>query len=252
MTVEKRAATADTVFEALTQIAAELGLNVAELDYSIDSEQFLNENGQKIGRRDVEVTGWKKEFKPGMQEMQEWLTTTIDVLGLTAEISVREHGNTLHFTIKSEEGGRIIGHRGATLKSIEKLMNEYSSKEGYEWTYALHVDGGERRERRRERDDSRGRDRGDRGRKRGDRRDKRDDEGLKRLSKKLASRVLDSGEAIVIEKDLNGYQRRIVHMTIKDFNGVNSESFDDDGARKIRLVKADTEEESSSSSSSEE
>ena len=40
-------------------------------------------------------------------------------------------------------------------------------------------------------------------------------------------------------------------MTIKEFNGVNSESFDDNGDRKIRLVKADTEEESSSSSSSE-
>ena len=116
--------------------------------------------------------------------MQAWLTTTIEVLGLEAAVSVRENGNTLHFTIKSEEGGRIIGHRGSTLRSIEKLMNEYSSKEGYEWAYALHVDGGEKRERRRDRDDSRGR---DRDRKRGDRRDnKRDDEGLKRLAKKLA------------------------------------------------------------------
>ena len=140
----------------------------------------------------------------------------------------------------------LVAGRGATLKSIEKLMNEYSSKEGYEWAYALHVDGGEKRERRRDRDDSRGR---DRDRKRGDRREKRDDEGLKRLAKKLASRVFDSGEPLIIEKEFNGYQRRIVHMTIKEFTGVNSESFDDNGARKIRLVKADTEEESSSSSS---
>ena len=108
-----------------------------------------------------------------------------------------------------------------------------------------------KRERRRDREDSRGRDR-DRDRKRGDRRDnKRDDEGLKRLAKKLASRVFDSGEPLIIEKELNGYQRRLVHMTIKEFTGVNSESFDDNGARKIRLVKADSDEESSSSSSSE-
>jgi predicted RNA-binding protein Jag len=251
MTVEKRAATAETVLEALTQIATDLSLEVAQLDYNIDSEQFLNENGQKIGRRDVEVTAWMKVFKPGIQEMQVWLATTIEVLGLEAQVSVRENGSTLHFTIKSEEGGRIIGHRGSTLKSIEKLMNEYSSKEGYEWAYALHVDGGEKRERRRDRDDSRGRDRdrkrGDRG-DRGDRREKRDDEGLKRLAKKLASRVLDSGEPLIIEKEFNGYQRRVVHMTIKEFNGVNSESFDDNGARKIRLVKAQSEEESSSSS----
>ena len=41
----------------------------------------------------------------------------------------------------------------------------------------------------------------DRDRKRGDRRDnKRDDEGLKRLAK-LASRVLDNGEPLTIEKE---------------------------------------------------
>jgi len=245
MTVEKRAATAEIVLEALAVIATELNLDVAELDYSIDSEQFINENGQKIGRRDVEVTAWKKVIKPGVQEMQAWLVTTIEVLGLEAEVSVREAGETLHFTIKSEEGGRIIGHRGSTLKSIEKLMKEFSSKEGYEWVYALHVDGGDRREKRRERDDSRGR---DRDRKRGDRRDKRDDEGLKKLATKLANRVLENGEPVIIEKELNGYQRRIVHMTIKELTGVNSESFDDEGVRKLRLVLATGEEEQSSSS----
>ena len=38
----KEAAT-ETVLEALTQIAIDLGLEVAELDYHIGSEQFLNE-----------------------------------------------------------------------------------------------------------------------------------------------------------------------------------------------------------------
>ena len=71
----------------------------------------------------------------------------------------------------------------------------------------------------------------------------------------LADRVLESGEALVVEKELNGYQRRIVHMTIKDFKGVNSESFDADGVRKIRLiqaVQAEIEESSESSESSSE
>ncbi len=253
MTVDKKSAVGETVSEALAEIAKELGLEIGELDYEIDSAQFLNEQGQPTARLDVEVTAWKKTFKPGINEMQAWLSQTIEVLGLEATVSVREAQNTLHFTITSEQGGQIIGRRGATLKSIEKLMNEFSVKSGYEWKYALHVDGGEERER--ERSERRRRDRDDsRGKRRGDRRDnKRDDEGLKRLAKKLASRVAESGESLVIEKELNGYQRRIVHMTIKEFNGVNSESFDDDGARKIRLVAAEqqSEEESSSSSSSE-
>ena len=268
MTVEKRSAIADTISGALAQIATELELDITELDYEIDSAQFLDENGHRTSRRDVEVTGWKKVVKPGINEMQSWLSTTIEALGLEATVTVRESRNTLHFTITSEQGGQIIGRRGATLKSIEKLMNTYSAKVGYEWKYALHVDGGEERsERRRDRDDSRDsrsrnrndrrgdrrNDRNDRNDRRGDRRDnKRDEEGLKRLSKMLANRVLESGEPLVVEKELNGYQRRIVHMTIKDFKGVNSESFDAEGVRKIRLVQAEVEESSESSESSSE
>ncbi len=249
MTVEKRSATAETISEALVQIAAELELEVGELDYEIDGAQFLNENGQKMARHDVEVTAWKKVVKEGLSEMTAWLSETFEVLGIEATVEAREAGNTLHFTITSEQGGQIIGRRGATLKSIEKLLIEHSEKSGYDWKYRLHVAGGddrdrsERSDRRRERSDSRDRKRTDR------RGNKRDDEGLKRLAKKLADRVLESGESLVIEKELNGYQRRVVHMTIKDFSGVNSESFDSDGVRQIRLVKADIEEASSESSS---
>ena len=53
------------MLEALTQIATDLGLEVAELDYHIGSEQFLNENGQKIGRKDVEVTAWEERIQAG-------------------------------------------------------------------------------------------------------------------------------------------------------------------------------------------
>ena len=46
----------------------------------------------------------------------------------------------------------------------------------------------------------------------------------------------------MIEKELNGYQRRIVHMVIKDFDGVDSESFNEGEQRKIRLVLSSTDE----------
>ena len=78
--------------------------------------------------------------------MQGWLTTTIEVLGLEAEVSVRENGNTLAFHNQIRRRWSYYWSSRSTLKSIEKLMNEYSSKEGYEWAYALHVDGGEKRE----------------------------------------------------------------------------------------------------------
>jgi predicted RNA-binding protein Jag len=167
--------------------------------------------------------------------MRNWLLRTFEVLDIVATVSVRENNGVLHCYIESEQGGQIIGRRGSTLRSIEKLMIEASTKSGYDWTFSLHVEGGEDKRERRDRRDNRD-NRNDRNRRDRSDRGNRDDEGLKRLAKKLASKVLGSSEALIIEKDLNGYQRRIVHMVIKDFSGVDSESFDAEGVRKIRLV----------------
>ena len=244
MTVDKKMAVGETVSEALEQIANELNLDITELDFSVGAEQFISDQGVKIGLREMEVVAWKRVVKEGMNELKAWLDKTFELLNLEASVTVREANGMLHFSIQSEQGGQIIGRRGTTLKSIEQLMQEYASKMEYDWKFALHVDGGEekseRRPRERERGDRDSRDsrgRGDRrGRDKSDAPNKRDDDALKRLAQRLASKVLEEGEPLVIEKDLNGYQRRIVHMTIKEFAGVASESFDQDGERKIRLV----------------
>lgn len=235
MTVEKRTAVGETVFEALEKISNDLNIPVGELDFAVDSEQFISDKGHRIGLREFEISGWKKVVKEGVQEMRNWLLRTFEVLDIVATVSVRENNGVLHCYIESEQGGQIIGRRGSTLRSIEKLMIEASTKSGYDWTFSLHVEGGEDKRERRDRRDNRD-NRNDRNRRDRSDRGNRDDEGLKRLAKKLASKVLDSSEALIIEKDLNGYQRRIVHMVIKDFSGVDSESFDADGVRKIRLV----------------
>jgi predicted RNA-binding protein Jag len=235
MTVEKRTAVGETVIEALEKISNDLNIPVGELDFAVDSEQFISDKGHRIGLREFEISGWKKVVKEGVQEMRNWLLRTFEVLDIVATVSVRENNGVLHCYIESEQGGQIIGRRGSTLRSIEKLMIEASTKSGYDWTFSLHVEGGEDKRERRDRRDNRD-NRNDRNRRDRSDRGNRDDEGLKRLAKKLASKVLGSSEALIIEKDLNGYQRRIVHMVIKDFSGVDSESFDAEGVRKIRLV----------------
>ena len=102
----------------------------------------------------------------------------------------------------------------------------------------------EKKKERRSRNDDRRDNRRDgrRDGRRDNRRGNRDDDNLKRLATKLANKVLETSEPIVIEKGLNGYQRRIVHMVIKDFDGVDSESFNEGEQRKIRLVLSSTDE----------
>ena len=122
------------------------------------------------------------------------------------------------------------------MRSIQTLMEETSTKSGYDWTFSLQVAGGEERKERRPRREDR------RDGRRENRRGNRDDDNLKRLATKLANKVLESSEPIIIEKELNGYQRQIVHMVIKEFEGVDSESFNDGEQRKIRLVLSSSDE----------
>ena len=44
-----------------------------------------------------------------------------------------------------------------------------------------------------------------------------------------------SGEAEVIRKPLNSFERRIVHMEISEMDGVATDTVDQDGDRKIRI-----------------
>jgi len=131
------------------------------------------------------------------------------------------------------------------------LLKETLTKQGLDYPVALHV-AGENRGRDSKRSDrsdrGRGRDRHSNDRRSNDRRsndrgssrtDKRDEDRLKSLAKKLAHKVLKSGEAVVIEKELNGFQRRLVHVTVQNIDGVGTESFMDGETKKIRILLAE-------------
>ena len=107
------------------------------------------------------------------------------------------------------------------------------------------------RPRGRDRDDRpRGRDRDDRPRGRGrDRDDRRgrddDDEGnksrnrdIERLAHRLSKRVLSSGKAELIRKEMNSYARRIVHMVVAEYEGLATESVGEGGHKQVRILPA--------------
>ena len=87
---------------------------------------------------------------------------------------------------------------------------------------------------------------GDRG---GDRRPRRDDDrprrsdadvdDLKRLARKLAEKVLSTGEPEVIRRELNSYDRRIVHVEIAEMAGVGSRSVGEGHDRRIEIYASE-------------
>ena len=57
------------------------------------------------------------------------------------------------------------------------------------------------------------------------------------MAQKIAERVLESGESEQIRRTLNSYNRRIVHMTVKEIEGVGSRSLGDGQDKTIELFR---------------
>lgn len=111
------------------------------------------------------------------------LATMLDYLGLEATLRIEEKNNKLAVKIASEEAGRIIGRKGQTLDSLQRLINLMMYKGDDDCPHiVLDIDGYGARPARGEGEESsaegRGddrrerRDRGGRGRDRGDRGDR--------------------------------------------------------------------------------
>lgn len=65
---------------------------------------------------------------------------------------------------------------------------------------------------------------------------------LRRLARRLAEEAIENGEVVRIRKELNSYERRVVHLVIAEMDGVSSESEGDGAYKHIVLVPDGVEE----------
>jgi len=63
------------------------------------------------------------------------------------------------------------------------------------------------------------------------------------LASRLAEKVLQTGEPELIRKELNSFERRVIHVEVAEVDGVLTDTVEVDGDRKVRLYRADSEEE---------
>ncbi len=66
-----------------------------------------------------------------------------------------------------------------------------------------------------------------------------DDEELKRLARKLAEKVADSGAPEVIRRELNSYDRRLVHIEVAEVAGAKSRSIGEGHDRRVEIYRED-------------
>lgn len=53
---------------------------------------------------------------------------------------------------------------------------------------------------------------------------------------------METGKSIVVRQELNSFERRVIHVTVGDIDGVDSQSFMQDGVKRIRLMADGAEE----------
>ena len=241
------------VAEALAKAAEQLGIPAEQVDHKLDLSHFRNDLGRAIPVDTVKIIAWAADpsDKAGALAAKAWIESLIEKMGFEGKVvarNVKDRKATI--AVDSESARFLVGRGGSTLQSIQQMLNVAMEDEFSDWTFDIDVQGGRREERGdrgdrgdRGRDRDRGgrgrdRDRGGRGRDRdGDRERCSDNDvrDLKRLARRVAEAVAEGGEAEVIRKPLNSFERRIVHMEIAEIDGVGTDTVEQDGDRKIRI-----------------
>lgn len=136
-----------------------------------------------------------------------YLRMILENLGITdCSVSFEDEDEELKISIEcAEDYGSVIGRRGETLDAIQYLTRLVINK-GDESYKRISLNIGDYREKR--------------------------ETTLRALAKKNAAKVKKYGRNVVLDP-MNPYERRIIHTTIQEIEGVTSHSVGSDGDRKV-------------------
>ena len=141
---------------------------------------------------------------------KDYVATILNNLGVEeAEISVEADEEEVRISIScGDDYGSVIGRRGETLDAIQYLTRLVINR-GSEEYKRVSINVGNYREKR--------------------------ENTLKALARKNAAKVRKYGRNVVLEP-MNPYERRIIHTTVQEIEGVTSHSVGSDSERKVVIT----------------
>lgn len=268
-TTTKISAEGRSVADAVEAAAKELGVSVSQIRYELDLSHFRTPEGRSRPMDTVKISAWAIDADQiaGAEVAKAWLEGLFETMKADAEVAVvLGQGKRAKLVVTGKAAGRL----SPAAEALGVLVGEVLARSEHDgWEVVVDIPNRERRRddddrgrgrdrdrdrgrgRDRDRDRGRGRDRDrDRGRgrdrDRGRGRDRRDDNGrddereqeLRKLARRLAEKVQESGGSEQIRRSLNSYERRVVHMTVSDMDGVETESVDDGEGRRTVVIRA--------------
>ena len=156
------------------------------------------------------------DTKPGVKAGAAYLLEMVRLMGVqSASVKAFVHAdNEVLLEVDcGEDYGIVIGRRGETLDSIQYLTRLVANKQKSEGEYSrISINVGNYREKRKS--------------------------TLASLAKKNAEKVLKYGRNFTFEP-MNPYERRIIHTTIQEIEGVTSHSVGNDDERRVVITLAE-------------
>ena len=189
--------TAKTIEEAVELACKELGVDRNDVSVEViemPKKRFFGLGGVEAK---VEVTYTVEEISK-LEVAKSYLWNLLSNMGIeNFDIDVDEKSDKkVVFTLRGDNLGLIIGKRGDTLNAIQQLCSVVANMSGGQY-YNVVVDVENYRQTR--------------------------DKVLKELATKISKSVLRGKRKIVLEP-MSAYERKIIHETIQDIEGVGSKS----------------------------
>lgn len=150
-----------------------------------------------------------ESFAQAVPVVRTFLESVLGLLGVDVEVDIDMEEDGLHCDLNTsaDDGGLLIGRHGATLDALQYLTLRVLQAEGIE-RMRITLDVAGYRTRR--------------------------EKTLKQLAQNAAAKVLDTGESYHFEP-MSAMERRVVHMTILEIEGLATES-EGEGRRRHVVV----------------
>ena len=197
---------AKTVNEAAANAAAELGVPVEAIEYTVLEEAKKGLFGLGAAPAKISAT-----LKGGENDALEFIKKLLSDMQIEANVTMEngEESDNKVISVEGEGAAVLIGHHGETLDSLQYLANLAANKRvnGVKRDFVkITVDVEGYRAKR--------------------------EETLRALARRMAQKVLKFKKSVMLEP-MNPYERRIIHSEVQKINGVSTNSIGSENNRKV-------------------
>ncbi len=161
------------------------------------------------GGRPARIKVYYEEIESDLVvKVKEFLNELFKLIGVEASIIyVKEDHDAVLIKISTEESGFLIGKRGKNLEAIQFLVNVIMNKTNEDWKKIVVDIEGYRNRR---------------------------EEAIKRLALKTADIVRKTKKSRLLDA-MNPFERRVVHITLQDFNDIETKSEGEGTYKKVKV-----------------